>query len=128
MQERNIEQYAEDYMHHDFESVMVKYRRKNVLKSLNKFNPKRILEIGCGSESIFNYYNQYDEFTVIEPSPQFCDIALKSPKCTSKVEIINGFLEEKVNLLEKRYDFIICSCLLHEVKNPLEFLEKIKVL
>lgn len=109
MQERNIEQYTEDYMHHDFESVMVKYRRKNVLKILNKFKPKRILEIGCGCESIFNYYNQYDEFTVVEPSSQFCDIAKKSNKCTSKVEIINGFLEEKVNLLEKKGTILLSA-------------------
>ncbi|HEC1775621.1 TPA: hypothetical protein R1726_001570, partial [Campylobacter lari] len=58
---RNIEQYTQSYINkeHSFEEIMVYYRRKKVLEILNKYNPKNILEIGCGLDSIFNYYKNF---------------------------------------------------------------------
>ncbi|EHT8405649.1 TPA: hypothetical protein RJ335_000877, partial [Campylobacter jejuni] len=55
---RDIKQYTKNYTskEHDFEEIMVYYRRKKVLEILNKYNPRNILEIGCGMDSIFNYY------------------------------------------------------------------------
>ena len=46
---RDISDYEVNYMKNRFEvDVQVKYRRKTVLRFIEKYNPKSILEIGCG--------------------------------------------------------------------------------
>ncbi len=52
---RNINDYTTTYKQSDFESIQVKYRRKKVLEQINKFESKRILEIGCGLEPLFSF-------------------------------------------------------------------------
>ncbi|EAJ1254689.1 class I SAM-dependent methyltransferase [Campylobacter lari] len=104
---------------------MVSYRRKKVLEILNKYNPKNVLEIGCGMDSIFNYYKNFDKATIIEPSNVFCHKATNDLK-ENNVEIFNDFLENKTKVLkDNNFDFIICSSLLHEVNNPDDFLKDI---
>lgn len=127
MQDRDIKQYAKNYINkeYDFEEIMVYYRRKKVLEILNKYNPKNILEIGCGMDSIFNYYKNFDKAAVIEPSDVFYNKAINDLK-DNNVEILNDFLENKIKTLKNNnFDFIICSSLLHEVNNPDSFLEDI---
>ena len=72
---RDIGEYVKVYFNHDFEKIMVKYRRKKVLEILNEYKPKNILEIGCGLDSIANYYKNFDKFTIIEPSTTFAQKA-----------------------------------------------------
>ncbi len=72
---RDITKYTEDYIHHDFENVMVKYRREKVLEVLRQYKPKSILEIGCGMDSVVNYYNDCEKFVVVEPSETFAQKA-----------------------------------------------------
>lgn len=124
---RNIKQYTKNYTskEHNFEEIMVYYRRKKVLEILNKYNPKNILEIGCGMNSIFNYYKNFEKATVVEPSDVFYNKAINDLK-DNNVEIFNDFLENKIKTLKNNnFDFIICSSLLHEVNNPDSFLEDI---
>ncbi|MGN1152906.1 MAG: class I SAM-dependent methyltransferase [Candidatus Gastranaerophilaceae bacterium] len=126
---RDIEKYAQDYNLSPFEHILVKYRRKKVLEILNKYKPKNILEVGCGRDSIFNYYKDYDLFTVVEPSTEFCDLARSSHNYNENITIINGFLEEEITKCAiQKYDFIVISCLLHEVPKPHLFLSTIKQL
>ena len=126
---RDIDKYTKDYNNSDFEHILVKYRRKKVLEILNKYNPQCILEVGCGSDAIFNYYNEFEKYTIVEPSKEFCKIAQNSQKYSEKINIINGFLEEEVTMCaNQEYDFIIVSCLLHEVQNPQLLLSAIKQL
>ena len=123
---RDIERYTKDYIHsdNDFEAVMVHFRRQKVLEILNHYKPKSILEIGCGTKSIFDFYFEYERFVVVEPSELFCDSIIKSKHYNPKVTIYQGFLENQVATLKKqKFDFIILSSLLHEVQNPLEFLQ-----
>lgn len=127
MLERDIEKYTKDYLCHDFEDIMVKFRRNNVLQVFNDYKPKNILEIGCGMQSLFDFYNDYETFTVIEPSKKFCENILKSTKMNTRISVINDYLENQVNFLRsKSFDFILCSCLLHEVEKPECFLQDIK--
>lgn len=127
MLERDIEKYTKDYLCHNFEDIMVRIRRDNVLKLFNDYKPKNILEIGCGMQSIFDFYNDFETFTVIEPSKKICENVLKSKNMNSKISVINDYLENQVDFLRaKSFDFILCSCLLHEVENPKCFLQHIK--
>lgn len=125
---RNIKQYTKNYTskEHDFEEIMVYYRRKKVLEILNKYNPKNILEIGCGMDSIFNYYKNFNKATIIEPSDAFYNKVISDFKEKDNIEIFNDFLENITKTLKNNnFDFIICSSLLHEVNNPDSFLKDI---
>lgn len=70
---RDINRYARDYIHsdNDFESVMVHFRRQKILEILRHYKPKSVLEIGCGIQSIFDFYVDYERFVVVEPSELF---------------------------------------------------------
>ena len=121
---RDIEKYTKDYLCDGFENVMVFYRKKKVFEFLDKYQPKNVLEIGCGLVSVFEEYKKFNNFVVVEPSTVFCDQVKKSQHFTNKVEVINDFFENKIEYLSKKnFDFIICSSLLHEVPDPNVFLK-----
>ena len=124
---RNIIEYEKTYLDHKFEKEMVTYRMKNISEALEKYKPKKILEIGCGMDSMFNHYTIFEEFTVVEPSEVFLEKARQDAGTNVKIKLIKGFFEDKVSELENLdVDFIIFSNLLHEVPEPLDFLSKIK--
>ena len=152
---RNIDSYTKTYLNdYDFESILVKYRRKKVLEILNKYKAKNILEIGCGIDSIVNYYDSFNIFTIVEPSKEFCKTCLKETTIEkhqnksensknrdkdnkennkddnispiASIKLYNDFIENKIDILKNnKFDFIILSCLLHEVKEPISFLNTI---
>lgn len=128
---RDIERYTKDYIHsdNDFEAVMVHYRRQKVLEILHHYKPKRILEIGCGVQASFDFYQEYEKFVVVEPSKEFCKMISSSKHKNAKVSIINDFLENQIPTLEKQeFDFILLSSLLHELNSPLDFLKSLRKL
>lgn len=130
--DRNIESYTNTYLKGDynFETIMVEIRRKKVLETLQKYNAKNILEIGCGMDSIFNFYKNFNSFVVVEPSKTFANKAkLDSKNLDSKIEIFNDFLENCIHDLKAyHFDFIILSSLLHEVTHPIDFLKQVTLL
>ena len=52
---RDIDKYTENYIIANFEDYQIKYRRKLILDVMSKYNPKTILEIGCGMKPLFQY-------------------------------------------------------------------------
>ena len=128
---RDINLYVQDYIHkdNDFENVMVHFRRQKVLEILRHYKAKNILEIGCGCQSIFDFYFDYEKFFVVEPAEHFCTLISKSKHYNPKITIIKDFLENQITPLQREnFDFIILSSLLHEVQNPFEFLHIVKKL
>ncbi len=122
---RDINEYAKDYLSgdHDFERFQIKFRRKKVLEILQQYKPKNILEIGCGMDSIANYYTDYQHFVIVEPSKEFLQNAVKNTT-NNKIIKLEGLLEDCVkDLADYDFDFIILSGLLHEVENPKELLQ-----
>ena len=127
----NTELYTKAYLADDYEKINVKYRRKKVLEILNQRKPKRILEVGCGTKSLFDFYDAFESFTVVEPSSEFCSIIGRSPKGTEKVRIINGFFgseEVRHKLNGGGYDCIVISSLIHEVPDYEPILREAKSL
>lgn len=113
--------YAQEYLADEYEKVNVRYRRNKVLEFLNAKKPRRILEIGCGTQSLFEFYDKFEKFTVVEPSSEFCDIVKKSPAYTQKICVINGFFGSDfvdAQLRSGEYDCIVISGLIHEVPDP----------
>lgn len=123
---RDIDNYTKEYInndHYDFEKYQVKYRRKNILEQLNIHSSLNILEIGCGLDPIFQYIDNYDTYTIVEPSKEFVKI-VNEIKNSEHIVIINDYIERVK--LNKKFDFIIISSLLHEIKNPGIILNAIK--
>lgn len=129
---RNIENYTEEYEKNSFEmNVQVKYRRKMMLKMLDKYAPDKILEIGCGLEPIFKHIdlNCVSGITIVEPSERFCRNAeqfTEQMPSRDKIKIIKGFFEDEKDNLNSEFDLILCSGLLHEVEEPKKLLHAIK--
>ena len=122
---RDIEKYTEDYSVQDFEVYQVEYRRRMIKEQVDKYQPHRILEIGCGKEPLFQYIRD-KEWVIVEPSKVFCQIAESKKSNYDDVHILQGFFEEYVYQLKKEsFDMIICSGLLNEVEEPGELLDGI---
>lgn len=126
---RDIEKYGSDYNSgNDFEAIQVNYRRKVVLNCLHNVISPTILEIGCGMEPLFLFFNQYKKYVLVEPCSDFFKNAekLKQEKQLTSVICYNDFFENiEQNLLEYKFDYIVCSGLLHEVEQPEKFLKNI---
>ncbi len=124
---RDIEKYSHDYLDEPFEEIMVKYRRKKVLEILDRYKPENVLEIGCGVDSIVNYYKNYQNFVIVEPSSYFVKKIRQSD--FKNLTIINDFVENKIDELKKfDFDFVLISALLHEIISPDDLIEKVKQL
>ncbi len=123
---RDIADYTKKYVIHGFEDYQVLYRRKKILERMDAYRPNSVLEIGCGMEPLF-LYSEVPFFTVVEPSDVFCDNAHRlCGKDNRDIKIVNGFFEDKVDVLVEHYDMIICSSLLHELENPKQMLDSIR--
>ncbi len=120
---RNIDDYSKIYSVQGFEDYQVAYRRRKVLEQIQRFKPQNILEIGVGIDPIFKYVEDA-LFTIVEPSDEFYENARKI--CDGRIRCFHGFFEDIEGELEKEYDMIICSSLLHEVENPDKLLSSIK--
>lgn len=119
---RNIEDYYRQYMKgYGFEKVMVAYRRKLVIERICKFGPSTIVEVGCGSELLYQYYLQQNEpvekWIIVEPAADFA--ALAHDSMLPNLYVIESTLEQAVEQIAesvgKAPDMIVCSGLLHEV-------------
>ncbi len=126
---RDINLYTKVYDGLPFEKIQVEFRRKKVLEQIMKYKHDRMLEVGCGLEPLFTYFDDFSEMTIVEPSSEFVNKAHKMidekyTKGDFSVEIIQGFFEEKcAQISNKQYDVIIISSLLHELENPKRILD-----
>lgn len=118
--------YADQYKKHSFETHLVRARRKQVMESLEKYNHDHVLEIGCGLEPLFLYWDEYKSYVIVEPSEDFAENARKASRGKSNVTIVQAFFEDVYEqLLDETFDFIILSSLLHEVPDPVTLLQAI---
>lgn len=121
--------YLADY---GFESVMVHYRRELLLERLDKFLPKVVVEIGCGSELLYAAWLRRggiaECWIVVEPAEKFVEIARNSN--LPNLYVIQDFFEhavlEVMKNLPKQPDMVICSGLLHEVPSATGLLSAIQ--
>lgn len=126
---RNIAEYEQQFMKHDFERYQEKYRRQLVEKVIAAYAKSEcsILEIGCGLKPIFIDYQDMYVFTVVEPATRCYEKAKELSENYSRVTCYQGLFEDVVSqIVENRFDIIICSSLLHEVEDPAKLLRAIK--
>lgn len=122
---RDIVRYIKEYKEERFEIYQSEYRKKFILQIIDKYKPKDLLEIGCGTDPIFAHIPYMHNMTIVEPGQEFYEAALKLSRSTGlNVRCICGFMEQ-VDLSGNNFDFILCSSLLHEVEKPEVLLKKI---
>lgn len=133
MNKERADQYQSAYMaDYGFESVMVHYRRELLLERLDKLRPGVVVEIGCGSELLYDTWLQRggsaECWIIVEPSEQFYEIAANSN--LPNLHAIRGYFERSVlkvkEYLPKQPDMVICSSLLHEVPSAPDLLAAIQ--
>lgn len=129
---RDLEKYSEIYeADYGFESLVVAYRRRVLIERLHRINPKIIVEVGCGSELLYESWLREGGpaqcWMIIEPNTQFAHAAASSG--LPNLEVFQGCLENTVDqvvrALPRAPDLVICSSLLHEVPSSTAFLSSV---
>lgn len=119
---RDIDAYANAYSaDYGFESVMVHYRRRQILDTLRAYRPNTVVEVGCGSEFLYKHYiaqnGVAERWIIVEPSVNFAEAA-RAANMPNAVILQMGIEEAATSiatLLGGPPDQVICSSLLHEV-------------
>jgi SAM-dependent methyltransferase len=110
--------YADQYSGKEwFETELVRIRRGETLASLARHPHGDVLEVGCGLEPLFEFVDEFERWTVVEPSPEFVRHAAERAGTHRNVVVVPGFLEDVAPSL-RAFDFIVASSLLHEVPDP----------
>lgn len=121
-------QYAQQYAEEQFETILVRIRRERVLASLGPHAPRTVLEVGCGMEPLFAFYEGFERHTIVEPSPQFVENARRLAAGDERVEVVQGTLESSANALAGRtFDAVVLSSLLHEVPDARAVLRAVRI-
>lgn len=124
---RNLEKYQENYQALPFEETQLLYRRRKVDEIVNKYQPKSILEVGCGMSAYFNHCQPYERFTVIEPGATFFEKAQKEAQRHENTEVFFGTVQDKQDQLKQhQYDLILMTSLLHEISDSDGLLNSVK--
>jgi len=126
---RDIYSYEKEYLKSDFEIQQVKYRKRKILETVNDCKGGKILEIGCGDEPLFPYINNYKKYTVVEPAETFYKKAKILAKGYPNVVVKKDYFNYSfINQNADKYNYVILSGLLHEIEEPIELLECIKMI
>lgn len=121
---RDLDRYQSEYVStYGFEAQLVRYRRRQVLACMETYPHRHILEVGCGLEPFVQYVNQWDSYTIVEPGSVFATRARELSSSAGQFTVHEMTIEEATpKLAGQRFDYIIVSSLIHEVRAPLELL------
>ena len=125
---RDLADYQQQYLEVPYESHQVIFRKRKIVEILRNYPHQRLLEVGCGLDAIFLDVDSYSHLTVLEPSSMFYEKAIGDiERAKNKnIEVINFVLEESLDIISnKNFDFILVSCLLHEISHPEKFLNSL---
>lgn len=113
--ERDLTHYLQEYQSLPFERVAEEFRARALAKAIELRGRTRLLEIGCGSNSIFRRLGPEYSGVIVEPVPELLGLHIDlSPRCT----LINARLEAIEPEAFTPLEAIIMSSILHEVSDP----------
>jgi ubiquinone/menaquinone biosynthesis C-methylase UbiE len=123
---RDLNDYQNLYQSQPFEFQQVRQRKKIILELLATLKPTRILEVGCGLESIFLEYTDFEHAVIVEPASDFHRQAVDQFSDLEKITIFKGTLEEMAPQLEQfNFDLVIVSSLIHEITELSKFMDSL---
>ena len=123
--EKNYQEYSEKYQSLHFEDIQSAIRRRMVLEQVNKYSPRRILEIGCGTQPLFLSLPHDIDVVTVEPTPTFFQIAQEQSFLLPNTSVYNCRIEDFA-IGDGAYDMIVLGCLLHEVNDPIQLLQAVR--
>lgn len=115
LKQQEIEAYQSAYTASNFEVIQAQYRKRLLLELLETHQPKRVLEVGCGWDTIANSWQDFEHLCIVEPGSEFAEKARQDMAHNRKVNVVQHFLEDATEVLRDEYDLILLSSLLHEV-------------
>lgn len=122
---RDLNRYFYDYINQPFEDVQVIFRKKKVIERLKFYKPKKILEVGAGTQSQLLLDYDFEELKIIEPNRNFYNL---NNDLINDHQIINASIDncyfESFNS-DSSYDLILLSSLLHEIEDLGVFFKKL---
>jgi 2-polyprenyl-3-methyl-5-hydroxy-6-metoxy-1,4-benzoquinol methylase len=125
IESRNLDDYVKQYNAIPFEHVQIEYRRQLVLDQVRRYDPRRLLEVGCGTRPLFTDLPVEMDITVVEPAQTFADNARRVANGREHVQVMQGFIE-LVDLGAAPFDMIVLSCVLHETPDASAVLDAIR--
>ncbi|MGE0051970.1 MAG: methyltransferase [Arcobacter sp.] len=113
--------YANEYKNHNIIQQIV---AKSLVREL-KFQPKRILELGCGSGQVFNHISWEVEFyKAIDASSSMCELHPKADNI--EVKCLNFDTDEFINEIKNdSYDIVLSSSALQWSNNLSRIIEQL---
>lgn len=141
MQQENevdrISRYAAEYVDsYGYEATLVRARRRLVVSVLRRWQPRSVVEVGCGSELQFDHaasaLDQLARWIVVEPVEAFCRPVHERMKTDRRLVLVNDFIERAAapiaSMGPPQADVVLLSGLLHEVPDPAALLRTAKKL
>jgi SAM-dependent methyltransferase len=126
---RDIEAYQRAYAASDFEPVQARMRRRMLLDLLARWQPARVLEVGCGNDALFADCPAFERFCVVEPGPAFAEKARAQAGHDPRIRVVEAFMEDAAaQLAGESFDCILLSGLLHEVPDAARLLAAVRLL
>jgi hypothetical protein len=127
---RDFKQYADRYADQPFERYLIYFRKKKLKEILSRYDHRLLLEVGCGLDPIFNTISSFEKLCVVEPAEFFFENAVKQKSNfvrPDSVSIKKGLFEDYApEFRSLKFNFIIISCLLHEIEQPRDFLTAVR--
>lgn len=113
--------YANEYKNHNIIQQIV---AKSLVREL-KFQPKRILELGCGSGQVFNHISWEVEFyKAIDASSSMCELHPKADNI--EVKCLNFDTQDFINEIKNdSYDIVLSSSALQWSNNLAKIIEQL---
>jgi len=118
--------YQLNYQSLSFENKLRKFRMDHLVQFIKSVKSNSILEIGCGNDPLFGYYDQFDKMDIVEPGNLFFENTKNKINGDPRISISNSTIEDAVKQLNNSYDIIVIGGFLHEIDNPEEVLSLIK--
>lgn len=128
---RNLQDYENEYKNASFEPVQAVLRKQLIISQLQRYNARRILEVGCGMAPLFDSGLAFERMTIVEPGASFSANARAMSADDARITVVESTLEDAVSarlLKGQTFDFIVAAALLHELPDPSIFLEALKTI
>lgn len=128
---RNLHDYENEYQSASFEPIQAAFRKRLIISQLQRYNARRILEVGCGMAPLFESDLEFERMTIVEPGAGFSANARAMSSDDARITVVESTLEDAVStaLLEgKTFDFIVAAALIHELPEPSSFLMALRAI
>lgn len=113
--------YFYDFTKRMMNSSLTKHRKK-LLSNIKG----EVLEVGVGTGVNIPFYNNTARVTGIDLSPKMLFKAIKKAKIAKRNYSLLVMDAENLKFKDKTFDYIVCTCVLCSIPNPVKALEEMR--